>query len=339
MEFLDSSFFKILSAIAVIITVVSSLAFLSGKFREKIRVIYKRLTYSRYREKVIADINELDFVKSELIIRSFNKGATLFNEGDFLPIPVEIEEESIHLAKELERKGRDNELIAVVHSDPIWNSPKVVVRFKKMKYTTAKAFHSAGETKKIISANCLVFCQEAKCLVVHDRSKECTDFEGTLHTIGGGLQPVGYKEQRDHTFAYAAEREFLEETRTSVSIPPNTEFFLIDEFGINFIQGVFLGVSIPSWQLEKMEPTWEGNYVPIDFDSLEERLLTRRWTPSGWVHVMLWLALGCPGANEKLTFKRKSSKNLYKHVLKKARRGETAFHNKSSNMEVDSANS
>lgn len=92
---------------------------------------------------------------------------------------------------------------------------------------------------------------------------------------------------------------------------------ILEEPSISFVEIAFLGVNISRNQLERTRSTWEGSVVKIHFDNLATQLCTLQdWTPSGLLHILLWLALDAPNSKANLKFCGKDAATQLEAVIK-----------------------
>lgn len=224
-------------------------------------------------------------------------------------------------AKEIEKslfKGtQPNDPCAAITEQIDWGDKPLTFHYSPTTYAEVRAKRKSGDKVIILSANTLVFSEEARCLLFHRRSQKSEHFPRTIHTIGGAFMPEGLTDRGDITgVRECAERELREETGVSITIPLGTPMAIIDEQGIDFIQIAFLGVNISEEQLRRKRPNWEGTLMEVPFDNLREILMKKAdWLPSGWAHVVMWLALGAPGSKTKITFNNLTAEQLALEVV------------------------
>lgn len=221
------------------------------------------------------------------------------------------------IEKSLAKEMQPNDACAVITEQIDWNDEPLTIHFSPASYAEIRAKRESGNRVLVISANTLLFSEEARCLLLHRRSSKSDYFSHTIHTIGGAFMPEGLMERGDiGGLRECAEREMLEETGVAITVPLKTPMAIIDEYGIDFIEIAFLGVNISKEQLSRIRPNWEGALAKIPFDNLREILMNQaEWTPSGWSHVIMWLALGAPGAKAEITFNDLTAEQLALEVV------------------------
>jgi hypothetical protein len=272
-------------------------------------------------QKLIDELNSLQCVKPYLEIKRFTN-AKLKDLGD-LEVTEECKQRSDEIHAEIMANPvlgkRIDEVCAVPIDDLDWSGNPVILEHYSARYSLIKAIRETGATAKIISANGLIICPDGVSLLLHKRSKDVSSDKLKKHTFGGGVQPRGYGPQRDSSLMDAAERELREETGASFHIESNTPVFLIDEFGVEFVQGSFLGINSTKNQIDRVFETpddFEGDPFIMSPEQLEEAMKNPNgWTISGWVQIMLWLGMGCPGAKTLIRFNNKSPQTLYRDII------------------------
>lgn len=201
---------------------------------------------------------------------------------------------------------------AIISGQINWNDKPLTIHYSPAFYSEIQAMRKNGHRVIKLSVNALLISIEAQCIILHRRSEMSDDFPDTLHTFGGVLMPDGLTGRGDTGgIRECIERELIEEAGVAITVPQNTPIAVIDEQGIDFVQFTFLGVNISQNQLDRMRPNWEGRIVEIKFEDLYKRLKKHEeWTPTGWAHVALWLAIGGPGTNTQLKFQGMNAEEL-----------------------------
>lgn len=263
-------------------------------------------------------INNCKYFKDKLIIRN---GPTcqlpnLVDEGHYT-ISKKIEHKSKKIAKELLKTNRPNDPCAGIIDSPRWGDDPLNIHYHPMLYSQIKSCRENNIHVKLLSVNAVIFCEEEEFILVQRRSKKSNDYVNTLHTFGGAFLPGGLTAYGDlGGIRECARREISEETGLSIFIPWLTPTIAIDEFSINYIQITFLGVNISTFDLIDLRPNWEGTVNKIKFNDLEASLKNLDlWTPTGWIHVLYWLALNTPNAKKELKFSNRSSLDLANELL------------------------
>ena len=209
-------------------------------------------------------------------------------------------------------KNYTNDTCAAVVHKPYWNDDPLIIRFHELSYGGILARRKKGIYIGIVSANVLLLCEEQECLILHKRSSTQYDYANALHTFGGAFIPPGSGPREDLSgIKRTALRETMEESEIGIYIPKSTPQIVIDEHEIQFIQTAFIGVNITSEQVRDGKSNWEGDPVFIKFAELHDRMFDlSAWTPTGWVHVLFWLALNTPGTARPLLFGDQSGPEL-----------------------------
>lgn len=197
-----------------------------------------------------------------------------------------------------------NDTCAAVINKPHWADDPLIIRFYEISYGGILARRKNKKYTAIVSSNVLLLCEEQECLLLHRRSSTQYDYANALHTFGGAFIPPGSGPREDISgIKRTALREIMEESEIGVFIPKSTPQIIIDENEIQFIQTAFIGVNVTSEQLKDGKGNWEGDPVFLHFNKIYDRMLNlSSWTPTGWVHVLCWLALDTPGTSKPLLF-------------------------------------
>jgi hypothetical protein len=132
-------------------------------------------------------------------------------------------------------------------------------------------------------------------LLLHQRAGASSTYPGALHTFGGGYVPKRERrpDAEDLSLTDTIRREFLEETRISLT-EEKAHRLWVTEPATGFAQCVYLGLRASS---RKASGRWEGETVVVatERDLVELLRDTRRWVPTGHLHVVAWLMVGAPG--------------------------------------------
>jgi len=216
-----------------------------------------------------------------------------------------------------------NDPCAAITTKPNWSDYPLTIRYHINKYAEILSLRNSFPYIGIATANVLLFSEELRCVVAHRRSKKSRDYPGALHSFGGAFMPPGSGHQSAHQvdrsgIRRTAIREIFEESDAGIYISKSTPVIVIDEFEIQFIQIAYLGVNVTAEQVKDMCGNWEGDPVQIRFEELEDKLVNiNEWTPTGWVHVLLWLAIGTPNANKPIKFGDLSGSELASAIIKR----------------------
>ena len=276
-------------------------------------------------EKAISLLNSSPLINDELRIplSPRTNESLLYNEGR-LNIESEIKCKSSQITRNLKKNGQPNDPIAVLLSPPNWeDGDSLTLSFKTTFYSDVKALRQSGQHLYVVSATGVLFSEDEQCLLVHRRGSQSDYYPNTLHTLGGAYMPPGIGDRGDYNgLKECLVREVHEESGISLLIPDNTPKLLIDEHKIGFIQTSFLGINVPGTQLNETRPTWEGKVVKVPFQELLDRMMeVESWTLSGWIQIVLWLALGTPNSNSKLMFGKQTAEQLCQFLIKHITKG------------------
>jgi len=230
--------------------------------------------------------------------------------------------------RELEIIKRPNDMHAVLHGEPKWDKTPVVMQVKRIDYAGLTVLRKKGVKPKVITSNVLVVCSESGEVILHERSKSVDTEKGKIHFFGGGHMP-GRAEYNDEipraddceSLTRTAEREFEEASAIKIAIPEDTPMLLVEDNAcpeMPFIQLNYLVRDISKVVLEnglklfdrKKESaaadnySWEGNPDIHPFSELLNDLECEgfedsKFALSGKAHLLMWLALGCPGIHDK----------------------------------------
>lgn len=315
-----NQYFIIIMIIAILIICVFSF-FIFRKLSLKSQ--QRKLNIKQY-ENVVEIINKA--LCKELIVRTIPSSVppSLLDSG-----PLNIDEESHQLSLRIKHelyvnKQPDDPCAAVINT-PAWSDNPLTFLYKHLLYSDTRVLRKLNKNIKYINANGVLFSEEERCVIVHRRSDKSYDYPNTLHTFGGGFMPPNINGRGDDGgIRECLEREIHEETGVNIQIPDTTQIVIIDEFNINFIQIVYLGINITKEQVKRFRPNWEGSINKIAFDNLFEKMKEiNDWTISGWCHILLWLALDTPNAKKPLYFNgikaSDLSDNLSKYLIKNPR--------------------
>lgn len=172
----------------------------------------------------------------------------------------------------------------------------------------------------VISCGAVVVCPESKKIILHRRSASSSTYPGKLHILGGAYQPPqkripfdipGDRDNLDFTMI----REIFEESGTIIR-PFSEPVCVAEEVDTGFIQYVSLGVRITNEQCKQIKENDEGDIFCVSFKQLPRLLQdSRDWVPTGRAHLLMWLALGAPGAGLFPRFDGASPKELFSRIV------------------------
>ena len=276
------------------------------------------ITTSQY-EEIVSKLKTIPIINDELKIHipPNISGPMIFDSGR-LEIEPQFKSLSSKIAKDLDENKQPNDPCAILLSPPHWEDEEsLTLSYNSVFYSEVKALRNAARKVYLISVAGVLFSEDEQCLLVHRRSTKSEDYPETLHTFGGAYMPPDLGSRGDlRGITESLEREVHEETGISIIIPDNTPIVTIDEYNIDFVQIAFLGINVSNTQIKSMRSTWEGTVSKIPFNKLYERMKNiEGWTISGWVQILLWLALGTPGSNGKLMFGNQTAEELCQSLI------------------------
>lgn len=254
----------------------------------------------------------------ELLVKRVPKVSGIdLRPGGHAALTKEQEKSARQFSIGLARNNFPNDPCAVLSSEPAWSDDPLCLYYKTALYSEVQALRQFNELARLISANAVLYCEEVRQVLIHRRSPQSADFSNTLHTFGGAFMPPNVDSRGDiNGLRECLRREVAEETGISITVPHSTPFAVIDEIALNFVQISYLGINISSQQLEDMRPNWEGTIVKIPFDELLARLQrVEEWTPSGWLDIVLWLALDAPNSSGRIKFNKKNCSQVFEEAL------------------------
>lgn len=227
------------------------------------------------------------------------------------------------LATEHKCKLRLNDPHALIHSETCYFDKPLTLQYEVTDYATICALRDKNKKPKILSASVVAFNEETRRLFLHRRAGESDTYPNALHTIGGGFMPPRRIAGREDSSLKATMfREFFEELQIGFDLPENTKLLFGTETDTGFIQVVALGVKVHTHDIIRIQPNWEGAYLAISFDDLENTLCddTNNWVPSGKAHILVWLALGAPNCSPNTKFSGHSAHKLFDRIMSKLAR-------------------
>lgn len=233
------------------------------------------------------------------------------------PVDREVEAVAAGLRPSLEL----NEHHALAVSDDLMNTRELRAEIRDFAYIQALRKLPPGDPARrpaIVSAGAVLVCPRRRCLLVHRRSSHSATYPGVLHILGGAYKPPLQFSTIDNpgdrgNLEFTMIREVFEESSIIVRRYPKKEPVCVArETDTGFVQYVFLGVRITARELEDAATNSEGEAVAIGFDKLRRELSDpSRWVPIGRAHLLMWLALGAPGAGRLARFGGKTAIELF----------------------------
>lgn len=299
-----------------------------------------RPTYKTNNE-IIAPLNKL-----------FNKNSRVETRLSELPKPVEIsmtkETETIHKNIETETNKRrlellnhnkENNIHALLHNLSLHNTPPrleyYTTDFATIEILRKKAISNNYDLlPKTISTSAVVCCPERKCIILHNRLASKDTYPNCLHTLGGSLKPrtAGQLDfsSYDPNMIVPVMRDILKESGLTIEWRKSIPLWWLHETTTGFMQLLLAGTSVTSDNIDSVEPYWEGRLKLIPFNKLEDAVLLQheynagsdeksklKWTPTGLLGILLWLASGAHGAGVNPEFNGKTPSLFYFSLLKK----------------------
>lgn len=293
-----------------------------------IKNIYKRIIPSSSKlkdltKKVKQDFSKLDFFKDKF---------TLFSIQSTLPEPEYKGEWQFDKDQESEYQ---TELLRFQNEQKInrdlTNEPHALMAFDEKKfaavgyseirkmsyystnYIGVRLLRQFGIKPKIISAGAITISPVEKKLYFQQRGNKVATYKDHFHIMGGNyigqpnLELETTTTKVDKKLTTTIFREIFEESSISLSdrdcetgiysigLEDDTGFIQVEAHAICLLkkEEILEGINKAS-----IEANWEGGIYGIGFDSLEDFLkyTYKWWVPSGFAHVMIWLALDAPFA-------------------------------------------
>jgi len=255
----------------------------------------------------------------------------------------EENEEADKMRNKLKGDGRPNDLHVILEGDiQDLNPNSVVLRGKHIDYAGVLALRNLNKCPVVVTANVLVVCKEAVGVVLHKRSKTTETEPEKIHLFGGGYMPEGdfrgqISRKNDGNPKRTAERELDEAACVYAGIKDVPVLLAWDRSDprIHFVQLNYLFCRIPykdylslveDFNAKRNENvhdnySWEGEPVKRSFQELlsdikSDSQVSPRFAVSGKAHLLLWLALGCPGFNEEKP-RIEEARKLFEETMKK----------------------
>ncbi|MEO5332020.1 MAG: hypothetical protein H7839_08355 [Magnetococcus sp. YQC-5] len=229
------------------------------------------------------------------------------------------------LRTEIKQAGRDNDPHALLQYFSTDFTPPLL-EYCAVDFATVQVLRNKAKdtvTKPIvISASAVVCCSEQRQIILHHRSEKSSTYPNCLHTLGGSYKPKITERSNfalyDPNLAVTAIREILEESGLSIQWRKSIPLWWLHETKTGFVQLLLAGASVTTDNVGIMESSWEGRLKLIAFDKLEEAVLASdglKWTPTGLMSILLWLANGAHGAGANPDFNGKKPIPLFHFLL------------------------
>jgi len=247
----------------------------------------------------------------------------------------EEKEEAKKMRAELKEKkenlpdGLPNDLHVILKGDHDFSPDSIVLEGERIDYAGLLALSNIARRDGkpppvVITSNVLVVCKDGVGVVLHRRAKDTRTEPGKIHLFGGGYMPGGVYEgqvprESDGDPRVTAVRELKEAAYIYEGIKDVPIFLAWDKSDpyIHFVQINYLFCNIPyktyqdvveNFNAKKKEEvgnnySWEGepvkrSYKKILDDIKKDSVKSSDFAASGKAHLLLWLALGCPGLNK-----------------------------------------
>ena len=251
----------------------------------------------------------------------------LFREPMLLDIGIAAiskEEEKVAalIAEERRAARLHNDLTGVLSCDPALFDDVFTFSFHKIPFVTVLAKRKLGQKPRVLSANAVIFCDELKEVYLHRRSHLSSTYPSALHTIGGMfLAPdtnMAVAPPDDAmSLVNTAEREVREETNVHF-VWAHGPMLVSTETDTGFEQLVLLGAKVSQSEVSRVKENWEGKVVPVSYHDLGSLLMRddAKWVPSGHAHLLVWLALGAPGSQQRFWDGAEAPTTVFHNALK-----------------------
>ncbi|MBF0180912.1 MAG: hypothetical protein HQM03_12890 [Magnetococcales bacterium] len=217
----------------------------------------------------------------------------------------EIQNSADSVRLQIQKDGRDNDPHGLLYDLRLRSSP-ICIEYFFTDYATITTLRRNNDLPKIISASAVVHCDPLREIVLHIRNKHSSTYPECLHTLGGAFKPK-IKDKNfalyDKNIAMTAIREIMEESGLAIQWQPNMPLWWLHEERTGFRQMFVAGAPVTKANIEIMEPSWEGHLIRLSFDDLADAILLRgafrhegpssqplKWTPTGLLSVLLWVA-------------------------------------------------
>lgn len=259
-----------------------------------------------------------------------SKPPSIIEDGE-LAVPQSLAVEIGKKREELRHTGSPNDSVAIIDEHMEENARHHTLRAKVTDYATLVALREQAHRNrtsqpKVPSANVLLYCEPERELIVHERPegfRRGTTRPKRLHTFGGCYCAEVRGAHLPHDYGSllrTARRKLLEECDASLPMDGPPQILHCEETDSGFVQWVVLGRNISSYEYAnavcRRPPNPEGRTYSIGFDRLRTKLIDRKaWHPSGWAHVMMWLAVGAPSQNEELKFDGLTGPALFRDLV------------------------
>src|SRR5438477_9878539 len=135
---------------------------------------------------------------------------------------------------------RPNDPQAILMNRPSWDLDPVYLESCTLDFAGVRALRdeALGDLKpEVLSSNAVIFCNETRQLILHQRSKKSDTFakEENLHTMGGAYQPPeGGREWDKLSLQHTAKREVLEEASASLAWEAEPPMIMMKELDTGF---------------------------------------------------------------------------------------------------------
>lgn len=308
-EFLSSDNIIVVSigVIAGAITIFSAIFFCYRYLKKITQNTWNKKAIKKH-QSVIDELNNI-FKDTVHFYQVLKEEPILVDEGNY-----EAEELLINEALKIKGLHTDDPHAFLIPPLNLSTCP-ITLRYKKLPFSQVTALRERGTKPRLLTANIIAIDIDKQQIILHHRSPESHIYPDRLSIPGGGFWPPDGSGHEDGShITRTALREFEEETKLTGEICDDTAIVLTEELETGAVQVNFLG-AITKIKVNR-DPSWEGNVELIHFDELYNILTTREWVPLGKSCVLVWLALGAPGAiNAK--FDGLTAENLYRKCISK----------------------
>ena len=291
-----------------------------------IKNIYSRILPSKEEldkltKKVKSDFSKLEYFKDKFTLFSIQSTLPVTkHEGDWKFSDTEKSAYDIELTKFNDELKSNRDLTNEPHALMFFDEKKIpdVKEIKRLPYYSTnyvgvRLLRELGFKPKIISAGAITISSVEKKLYFQQRGNKVATYKEHFHIMGGNY--IGEPDlsldlsttKVDKKLSRTIDREISEESDISLSssdcetgiysigMEDDTGFIQVEAHAINLISKDEI---LEGKNKADISANWEGGIYGIGFDSLEDFLkyTYRWWVPSGFAHVMIWLALDAPSA-------------------------------------------
>jgi 8-oxo-dGTP pyrophosphatase MutT (NUDIX family) len=210
-----------------------------------------------------------------------------------MPINSELLASSEKQLEHLYLLAKQNERHAIVTHNNV-DEHSLHLLLETLDFSHICSMRADGELPAVLSASAILVCSDSEELIVHQRSADVATHPEHWHIFGGAFNPTIDTASGQPSLSLTLQRELLEETGLTLSVPENVVYAFSKEKTTGFLQWCALGVPLSTAHLLQLSGSWEGSIHRVPFNQLPEFLQKTNWVTSGKAHILTWLALGAP---------------------------------------------